>query len=281
MGGDRLHRSSGTDRPPSFHFLTVADGNGPLSLRYADCGDTGGRPLLLLHGYGDSWFSFSGLRDHLPESLRLIIPDLRGHGESGKTGARHGRRDFVADALALLDHLGLDRPVTVIGHSLGAMTALRLAAERPERVARLFLIGAAATAADNPGLSQVLASLNGLTAAPDGAFIEGFQRSATAPAVPASFRDEIFKGSEKLPLAVWRQVASDLLDAGEDAELSHVRAPVRLIWGECDGVFSERDQRQLLEGLKDVALRRYPKAGHSPHWESPRRVAADLLDFLD
>ena len=58
-----------------------------VRLRYLDLGPSDGQPLLLLHGYSDSWFSFSRIIGLLPPNLRLIIPDQRGHGDSQRQGS--------------------------------------------------------------------------------------------------------------------------------------------------------------------------------------------------
>jgi pimeloyl-ACP methyl ester carboxylesterase len=100
----------------------------------------GGAPAaLMLHGianYGRYWDLFARA---VGGRLRLVAPDARGHGDSGKPEARYEPREFVADAATILDAAGLDDAV-VVGHSMGGTHALLLAAERPERVRALVLI---------------------------------------------------------------------------------------------------------------------------------------------
>ncbi|MFJ4779464.1 alpha/beta fold hydrolase [Streptomyces sp. NPDC088762] len=113
------------------HELKIDD----RTLSYLDFGGPG-RPLLALHGGMSEGAAFAGLAEHLGDEWRIIAPDQRGHGDSDR--APHYRTEgFVADAVALLDHLGLDAPVTVLGYSLGGLTAVHLAAEHPDRVAAL------------------------------------------------------------------------------------------------------------------------------------------------
>ncbi len=97
--------------------------------------DTGGpgRPLLALHGHFAAGHTFAGLAP----GRRLIAPDQRGHGESDPA-PDYSRDGYVADAVALLDHLGLRR-VAVLGHSLGGVTAYQLAARHPDRVSALVV----------------------------------------------------------------------------------------------------------------------------------------------
>ncbi|MEW9534080.1 alpha/beta fold hydrolase [Microbispora sp. NPDC049125] len=103
-------------------------------LSYLDFGGPG-RPLVALHGHMSEGASFAGLAARLGSGWRVIAPDQRGHGDSDRA-ADYSRQGYVADVLALLDHLGLDR-VVLLGHSLGAINAYQFAARHPARVAAL------------------------------------------------------------------------------------------------------------------------------------------------
>ncbi|MDP9282873.1 MAG: alpha/beta hydrolase [Chloroflexota bacterium] len=98
-------------------------------------------PTLLLHGignYGRYWDFFA---DAVTGRLRLIATDARGHGESGKPSGGYAPEEFVADALAVLDALAIERAV-IVGHSMGGTHAIRLAAAHPDRVQRLVVVDA-------------------------------------------------------------------------------------------------------------------------------------------
>ncbi|MGW7103375.1 alpha/beta fold hydrolase [Streptomyces sp. NPDC054838] len=119
------------------HELTI-DGR---TLSYRDFGGPG-RPLLALHGGLSEGMAFTGLADALGETWRVIAPDQRGHGDSDRA-PDYRRAGYVADAVALLDHLGLDAPVAVLGYSLGGLNACHLAAAHPGRVAALVNVDSA------------------------------------------------------------------------------------------------------------------------------------------
>lgn len=119
------------------HTLTTDDGR---ALSYLDFGGPG-RPLLALHGGMSEGAAFAGLAAALGDHWRVVAPDQRGHGDSDR--APHYRREgYVADAVALLDHLGLHAPVVVLGYSLGGLNAYHLAAGHPERVGALIGVDA-------------------------------------------------------------------------------------------------------------------------------------------
>src|SRR5712691_11902461 len=100
-----------------------------------------GPSTLLLHGignYGRYWDLFA---DAVGGRLTLVAPDARGHGESGRPAAGYAPADFTADALAVLDALRIDSAV-VVGHSMGGLHSINLAARHPERVRALVIVDA-------------------------------------------------------------------------------------------------------------------------------------------
>jgi pimeloyl-ACP methyl ester carboxylesterase len=101
---------------------------------------TGGdkQPLVLAHGATDSGLCWTRLARALEASYDVIMPDARGHGLSDAPGGGYSAIDHAADLAGLIRGLGLSRPA-VGGHSMGAGSALALAANYPELVACAFL----------------------------------------------------------------------------------------------------------------------------------------------
>lgn len=100
-------------------------------------------PLLCIHGVGSSMHSWDAVIERLPQDRPVISYDLRGHGDSDKPAGPYSIEDFVADALALMDGLGI-RDFDVAGFSLGGLIAQGLALAAPDRVRRAVLIGTVA-----------------------------------------------------------------------------------------------------------------------------------------
>jgi len=96
-------------------------------------------PALLLHGIGNYGRVWDFVADAVAGRVRLVAPDARGHGASVTPSDGYAPEDFVADAIAVMDALALDRPV-VVGHSMGGAHALVLAVTHPERVRALVLV---------------------------------------------------------------------------------------------------------------------------------------------
>ena len=86
---------------------TFGDARLPCGVRlhYAEQGPPTAPAVLMLHGYTDSWFSFSRVLPLMPPGLRYIVPDQRGHGHSDKPLSGYGMNDYAEDAIQLLDVL--------------------------------------------------------------------------------------------------------------------------------------------------------------------------------
>jgi pimeloyl-ACP methyl ester carboxylesterase len=115
-----------------------------ISLNVLLAGPAGGTPVLLVHGNCSSADFWRPLLRHLPPTVRIVAPDLRGYGrsETAPVDATRGLRDFADDVAALLDDPSLfpgGGPVTVGAHSMGCGVAMQLLIDHPDRVSALLL----------------------------------------------------------------------------------------------------------------------------------------------
>ena len=117
----------------SCRFAKVRLATGPR-LHYAEFGDPDGQAILFLHGWPDSWFTFSRVLELLPEDFRALAIDQRGFGDSDRPEAGYSIPEMAADAIAFLDALDIHR-ATLVGHSFGSFVA-RCADHRPSGTRR-------------------------------------------------------------------------------------------------------------------------------------------------
>ena len=111
-----------------------------LRLHYVDWGNEGAPPLLLVHGGRDHCRNWDWVARALRRDWRILAPDLRGHGDSQwNVGGTYRMSDYVYD-IAQLVHQTMEGPISIIGHSLGGMVALRYAGLYPEKVRRLIAV---------------------------------------------------------------------------------------------------------------------------------------------
>jgi non-heme chloroperoxidase len=257
--------------------ITVSPG---VELDVVLSGDPAGVPLLLLHGISDSNASMAVLTDQLPASVRAIAVSQRGHGDSSKPAGPYATDAFVNDAIAVLDRLGVRRAV-VFGHSMGSVIAQRLAARHPGRVAGLILEGAFPGLKGNPIVEGFYAeAIAPLTDPIDPGFAREFQLSTIARPVPPAFVDLITAESCRLPARAWKQILRDMMTFDTSADLSRIKAPTILLWGDRDGFASRADQDRLVAGIAGSALTVFVGTGHDPHWEEPKRVADMIGVFI-
>jgi pimeloyl-ACP methyl ester carboxylesterase len=114
---------------------------GEIELHVASCGPVDGQPVLLCHGFPESWYSWRHQLTSLGDGgFRVLAPDLRGYGESSCPKgdvAEYGSDRVTGDLCGLLDHYGYDRGVFV-GHDWGALAVWEMGKLHPHRVAAIY-----------------------------------------------------------------------------------------------------------------------------------------------
>jgi pimeloyl-ACP methyl ester carboxylesterase len=261
-------------QPLSFSEVELRSG---VRLRYAHQGPEGAPVLLLLHGYTDSWFSFSRVLPLLPEGLRVIVPDQRGHGDSDRPDSGYEMDQFATDALELMDALGVRR-ASVVGHSMGSFIAQKMAMRDPVRVSHLLLAGSAATAR-NDEVFSLMAAVETQLDPISREFVEEFQLSTIHRAVPAGFLMTVIAESMKMPVRQWKAVLAAMLREDWSRQLATIRCPTLIMWGVQDRIFRGSDQDVLMQRIPLAAMNVYSGVGHAIHWESPEDFAHDVTAF--
>lgn len=233
----------------------------------------------MLHGFTDSWRSFEPVLPHLPRSVRAIAVTQRGHGDSDRPAAGYRTRDFAGDVAALADALRLG-PFVVVGHSMGATNAQRVAIDHPARVRGLVLAASFASYRTNPAAMEFWESaVSRLTDPIDPEFVRDFQVSTLAQPVPADYLDAVVAESLKVPARVWRAAFEGCLEDDCVADLGKIVAPTLVLWGARDAFCRRADQDAPLAAIARSRLEVYEQAGHALHWEEPARVARDVVAF--
>ena len=260
-----------------FRFATVRLSTGPR-VHYAEHGDAQGEPAVFLHGWPDSWFSFSRVVPLLGPRLHAFVLDQRGFGDSERPDGCYAIQQFAADVVAFLDTLSIDR-ATIVGHSFGSFVTRQVAIAQPDRVARMVLIGTGVFAG-TPVVREVQGAVLNLQDLVPVEFARDFQSSTVYAPVPKPFFERIVAESLKLPARLWRAVLEGLLAYDDTAELGRITTPTLMIWGEHDALFPRDHQDRVVLAIRGANLRIYEGIGHCPNWECPERVAADVQAFV-
>jgi pimeloyl-ACP methyl ester carboxylesterase len=100
-----------------------------------------GSPVVLLHGYTETSHMWLPIMPQLAEGHTVIVPDLRGAGDSSKPDSGYDKKNMAVDIHELVKSLGFDR-VSIVGHDIGLMVAYAYAAQFPQETERIILMDA-------------------------------------------------------------------------------------------------------------------------------------------
>ena len=250
-----------------------------VRLAYVEAGDPDGEPLLLLHGYTDSSRSFSPMVPYLSR-YRLLIPDQRGHGASDAPECCYGTSQFAYEARLFLDALGVKR-AAVVGHSLGSMVAISLAADNAERVSKIVLIGSTALVPVKRGdwLYDNAAAMTGKLD-PSTQFAKDWHPANQPTKVDPVFANAINDELLRIPPHVWRSVMRELSYVPVGRHAADVKAPVLVLSGGKDPLFPAEHHQSLLKAFPNAEAQVFAELGHNPNWEQPDAVASAIDRFL-
>lgn len=117
------------------HTVTV---NG-VRLHYVKAGS--GEPLVLLHGWPQTWREWNVMIPELAKHYTVIAPDMRGFGDSDKPSSGYNKRTVAEDIYQLVNYLGFDE-INLVGHDIGMMVAYEYASAHPSKVRKLAMLEA-------------------------------------------------------------------------------------------------------------------------------------------
>ena len=261
-------------------FATTPPLSTGVRLHYAERGDPAGEAIIFLHGYSDSWFSFSRVLPLLAPEYHAFALTQRGHGDSDKPQCCYTPDDFAADVDAFMDTVGLEA-ATLVGASTAALFTQRVVLSYPRRVSRLVMIGPQTPA--NEASLGLVEEVRALQDPVPPEFVREFQESTLHHPVPQEFLDTVVSESLKLPARLWRDYMEQAvlsIDHDYVVELREIRVPTLILWGEQDPLFPREEQERLAAAIPSAMLRVYPETGHAVHWDRPEWVVRDLEAFI-
>ena len=257
------------------------------SLYYEDTGPgSSGETVVFSHGllWGTELFEpqIAALRG----KYRCVAWDHRGQGKSASDPNRHciGMELVWQDAVALLDALALTR-VHFVGLSMGGFVGMRVAARRPDLVAKLLLLETSIgpEPPENVGRYRLLSNVYRMlgprvTASRVGAIMLGktiLNDPARKPEV-ARFVKLMSRRRD-----VWKAVNGVIDRAGiSQAELSRIVTPTLVVVGDEDVATPHTKAQQIVAAIAGARLHTIPRAGHSSSVEEPAAVTAAIESFL-
>lgn len=257
--------------------------------------DTGDRPpLVLIHGFGASTFSYRHNIIPLAEDFAVYAFDLKGFGASEKPLWGYSLDQLRDHAFAFLDAVGLHRAV-LVGTSMGGEIALRMALAQPERVQALVLIDSAGF------LRRIDTPIEGriLSATP---LVGGFltlpiplQMRTTRRVMARYLRKIFYDPAHVTPEVVDGYLAPLATLGGTNGLLARMRArdwggaadripeitaPTLVVWGQDDALIPVAHAESFRKALPHARVIVLPRCGHNPQAEYPHIVNRAIADFL-
>lgn len=287
------------------HIVTTSDG---VSLSVSDWGPQApGHTVVLLHGFclnKESWnIQLMQLIRHWGNNIRIISYDHRGHGDSGNASMRTYRIDRLADDLAeLLVALGVTDPLTLVGHSMGGMTALaylrRPASKRPVDPESLVLVATAAGNLGSHGLGRLLRSpatsmlyhlVHRMPRTGTDQVVQFLARPVCAAltrhggygeAAPKSLVATSAATINTTPSTTKVGFLPGLKEYDCSQALSSITAKTTIISGGADKLTPMWHARELADGIPGATLIHRPTAGHTLLHEIPQVVTEAISSAI-
>lgn len=236
-----------------------------------------GTPLVLLHGFPLDHHTWDEVVPLLEDTFDLIIPDLRGFGESTTTDTPYTMDDIASDIAGLLDQIGIASAI-IAGHSMGGYVALAFARLFPERVSGLGLVSTQALA-DPPDRKEgryksaadvAENGIGGIVDAMTAKFtsnerLQKVARTMMEKQQPAAFIGALKAMAERLD-------SSDLL--------AHFTFPVTIIHGNADQLIPIERSREMGNGIAQSYLVELEDVGHLPMLEAVQETADGLKQLV-
>jgi len=235
-----------------------------------------GPPLVLLHGYPldhSIWHEVAGL---LGSSFDVVLPDLRGFGQSAAPQDEYGMTEMAADIAGLLDQLGMER-AAIAGHSMGGYVALAFARAYPERISGLGLVSSQAVADSAEGRERRFATARQVAAEGLGFIADSMPEKLSAdPRVQALCAEIIH---QQRPAGIVGALKAMAGRADATGSLPSFSFPVSILHGDGDALIPAERAAEMKAAIPHARLTDFPQGGHMLMLENPP-ATADALRLL-
>jgi pimeloyl-ACP methyl ester carboxylesterase len=237
-----------------------------------------GLPCVLLHAFPFDRRFLAEVAGRLGGRARIVVPDLRGFGESEVDGS-YSIADLADDVAGLLDQLGVDRAV-VGGISMGGYVSLAFAARHARRLSGLVLADTKA-GPDTPearnGRNEAIALVRAQGVA---AYVEAQMPRLLAPTASPECRDQVRRFGAQRPEAVLAALEALRDRPDRRPELAAIACPTLILVGTDDVVTPPGEAAAMTTAISRAVLVEIPGAGHLSNLEAPLPFSQAIAGFL-
>ena len=242
-----------------------------------------GQPVILLHGWLESWVPWIGTMEALGRRYKAYALDFWGFGESGKQEGTFTVKDYIEMVNQFMDRLGIGR-APIIGHSMGGTVSLGLALEHPERVHKVAVVGSPIV---GDGLALVLRLaarrfLASLAYRMPGAIPLGVR--VFSPFLARDWKTwyKMFEQDlSRTTLESFHYSIASLRSTDLRPRLSEIEVPALGVYGRVDRIVDPGQGEVLAQGAPRAVVHYFDRSGHFPMLDESQRFYRILCEFLD
>lgn len=252
-----------------------------LELHYQNLGE--GEAAVLVHGLGSDHSIWAGLIPFLQEEYHIIVPDLRGHGESSKTPGPYTMELFSKDIQGLLKSLDIEK-AHFIGHSMGGAILQELVLQKPDIISSLTLISSFAYIDQH--LQELLLELRKILT--ENGYIPFFNRCLQLAHKPEFVNEDLDKITE-IRDSMAKTISPDSIVSSINACLKvnyidclkQVEKPTLIIAGEADVFIPPYHSIKIKNNIPHSNIEIIPAASHNMLLEQPYDVYKPINELLN
>ncbi len=242
-----------------------------------------GPPVVLLHGWLESWDHWRETMECLAPNHRTYALDFWGFGDSGKHGVGYSVQDYVEMVDQFMERLGI-WSASILGHSMGGTVSLGLALQCPQRVRRVAVVGSPIQG-EGLALFLRLAARRPLASMAYG--LPGALPLGVRLFSPLLARDwktwyKMFERDlSRTTLESFHLSIASLYEIDLTARLGEIRMPMLGIYGQKDRIVDPGQGNVLAERVPQADVHRFRRSGHFPMLDEPERFHQVLRAFLN
>jgi 3-oxoadipate enol-lactonase len=243
-----------------------------------------GPPVVLLHPFPLNHEFWLPVSKSLSPRYRVIMPDLRGHGESGLGDGPATMQKHASDLVRILDDAGIER-APLIGVSIGGYIIFEFWRRFRDRMSALVLCNTKAPADTADARNARLESANDVLQRGNEPFFEGMAQNCFGETTRHSRPDMVEGALRMMRKMSPEDVAGVQLGMAERPDstltLKTINVPTLIVTGDEDKMTGVPEAEVLKQNIPNSQMKVVPKAGHYSAWEQPEEVGRLLRQFLD
>lgn len=267
-----------------FQPVSIAGTASPVATSYIQQGQ-GGTPILLIHGFDSSLLEFRRLLPLFPAEIEIWAVDLLGFGFTERLPGLNYSPELIQTHLYQFWQTMIQRPMVIVGASMGGATAIDFTLAHPEAVAKLVLIDSAGFTKPPATGKLMFPPIDKLATA----FLSN--RSVRQKISQAAYYDQTWASPDAQLCAAlhlqcenWSNAVITFTKNGGYGyygdRLANIQQPSLILWGANDKILGIKDANRFHQNLPDSQLVWIEKCGHVPHLEQPQITATAILNWV-